>query len=141
LNPLIIEQTDISPKVILDDGQQIFLFEGESRPESASKFFRPIITWLEEYKNVLYWQKNHYSKNPSMTVQFRLNYFNSTSAKFIGDILTLLNSFCKEGYDVHVRWFYQPEDVDMKESAEEYMQLCKQLPIEQVPLDNKKSAD
>ena len=136
MTPLLIESTDSSPKVILDAENQIFLFEGESRPHHAFKFYDPIIDWLNEYKKILYWQKQHFEKNRRMTLQFKLSYFNSTSAKFIGDILSLLNSICKEGYDVRVKWFYQKEDIDMKESAEEYMSMMKHLPIKLVLIDS-----
>ncbi len=137
MQPLIIEPTDDSPKVILDDGQNIFLMEGECRPEQASRFFIPIIQWMEEYKKVLYWQKKHFGKNKRMTLQIKLSYFNSTSAKFIGDIFSLLDSICRDGYEVRVKWFYQQEDTDMKESGEEYVKLFKQLPFKMVLPEDK----
>ncbi len=129
MEPLNIEATEDSPQVILDDEKQIFLFEGESRPHHAYNFYQPVIQWLEGYGKILFWQKQHFGKNRRMTVQVKLSYFNSTSAKFIGDILLLLDSLCKDGYEIRVKWFYQKEDVDMKESAEEYMKMVKQLPI------------
>ena len=135
MNPLNIEAEEGNPKIILDDEKQIFLFEGESRPHHAYNFFQPVIKWLEEYGKILFWQKEHFGKNRRMTVQFKLSYFNSTSAKFIGDILLLLDSFCKDGYEVRVKWFYEKEDIDMKESAEEYMKMMKQLPINLVLTD------
>lgn len=135
MQTLIIEQTEVSPKVILDAQQQIFLFEGQSRPENTSKFYLPILQWLEEYKKVLYWQKERFEKNRRMTLQFKLSYFHSTSAKFIGDILSLLDNLCKDGYEVRVKWFYQKEDTDMKESAEEYIKMFKHLSIKLVLFD------
>lgn len=137
MQPLIIEQTEDSPKVILDAEQQIFLFEGQSRPENTAKFYIPILKWLEEYEKVLYWQREHYEKNQRMTMQFKLSYFHSTSAKFIGDILLMLDNLCREGYEVHVKWFYQKEDADMKESAEEYMKMFKHLSFKLVLYDVK----
>ncbi|TAL62882.1 MAG: DUF1987 domain-containing protein [Bacteroidetes bacterium] len=132
MQPFRIEATDDSPKIILDDQNHVFLFEGESRPQHAFKFFQPVIQWLEEYGKILFWQKEHFGKNRRMTFQFKLSYFNSTSAKFIGDILSILDNFCKEGYEVRVKWFYHKEDSDMKESAEEYLQMMKKLPIKLV---------
>jgi len=137
LQPLIIEQTVDSPKVVMDAEQQLFLIEGESRPENAHRFYLPILRWLEEYKKVLYWQRERFEKNRRMTLQFKLSYFNSTSAKFIGDILSLLNNLSKEGYEVRVKWLYQKEDSDMKESAEEYMQLYKHIAVKMVLFDAK----
>lgn len=141
MTALLIEETDSSPKVVLDADNQIFLFEGESRPQHAFQFYHPIIEWLNEYKKVLYWQKQHFEKNRRMTLQFKLNYFNSTSAKFIADILFVLDSIASEGYEVRVKWFYEKEDIDMKESAEEYMSMMKSLPIKLVVIDEEGSAD
>jgi hypothetical protein len=141
MEPILIEPTEDSPKVILDDQNQIFLLEGESRPQHAFKFFQPIIQWLQDYQKILFWQKEHFGKNRRMTFQVKLSYFNSTSAKFIGDILALLDNFCKEGYEVRVKWFYNAEDTDMKESAEEYMKMMKKLPINLVLIDGNESKD
>jgi len=127
MKPLRIEPTDESPKVVLDHQNQVFLFEGESRPPHTFNFYRPIIQWLEEYG-----KEENFDRSRSMIVQFKLSYFHSTSAKFIGDILFLLDSFCKKGYDVQVEWFYCLEDTDMKESAEEYMKMVSKLPIKLV---------
>ena len=135
MQSLIIEKTDDSPQVVLDDDNQVFLIEGESRPPHAFKFYQPIIQWLEEYKKILFWQKQHFDKNRRMTMQFKLSYFNSTSAKFIADILVALDTICQEGYDVRAKWFYLEEDTDMKENAEEFMKMMKKLPIQMVLIE------
>ncbi len=139
--PLNIEATEDSPKVILDDQNQVFLLEGESRPQHAYNFFKPIINWLEEYGKILFWQKEHFGKNRRMTVQFKLNYFNSTSAKFIGDILFILDKLCEDGFEVRVKWYYSKEDIDMKESAEEYMKMTKKLTYKLVVIEDEDEND
>ena len=141
MEPLLIELTDGSPKVILDDQNQVFLFEGESRPQDAFKFFDPVIHWLQEYSKVLYSQKQHLGKNRTMTIQFRLSYLNSPSAKNIKDILSILESYCKDGYEVRVKWFYYKEDIDMKELGEEYAKIVEQLPINLVLIDGAEEKD
>ena len=132
MEPFQIEATDDSPKVVLDDQNQVFLFEGESRPQHTFKFFEPIVNWLTEYGKILFWQKEHFGKNRRMTFQFKLSYFNSTSAKFIGDVLSILDKYCQDGFEVRVKWFYQSEDLDMKESGEEFLKMMKKLPIKLV---------
>lgn len=139
MEPLLIEPTDDSPKVVLDDQNQVFLFEGESRPPNTYNFYKPIIEWLEEYGKILFWQKEHFGKNRRMTFQFKLSYFNSTSAKFIADILTILDTLCLEGYEVRVKWYYHKEDIDMKESGEEYLKMMKKLPFNLVLLEEEET--
>lgn len=131
MNPLIIEPTEFTPKVILDPTQNIFEFSGESRPENTSKFYNPILKWFEQYQSVLYWEKDKYGQQgPPRVFTFRLEYFNSTSAKFIMDILIMLDKMAQDGCNVQVKWHFDPRDEDMKESGEEFAKLLKKLPIE-----------
>lgn len=121
-----VEATDDSPKVVLDNQSNLFLLEGESRPQHTFKFYQPVIEWLEAYKN----ERLKNEKDKEMVFQVNLSYFNSTSAKFLGDILFLLDSYCESGANVLVKWFYIEEDIDMKETAEEYQKLLKKLKIQ-----------
>ena len=127
MQPLVIESDDDSPKVVLDSDKMVFLMEGESRPQHAFKFFKPILDWLEGYKKELSSQAD---KSKAVLFKVNLSYFNSTSAKFLGDIFFLLDDFCKEGLNVSVKWHYLKEDIDMKETAEEYQKIVKKLPIQ-----------
>ena len=130
MNALIIEPTEFTPRVILDPTRNIFEFSGESRPENTSKFFVPILQWLEQYQNVLYWEKDKFGQGATRLFVFKFEYFNSTSAKFIMDILILLDKMAQDGYDVKVKWYFDKRDEDMKESGEEFAKLLKKLPIE-----------
>ena len=130
MNALIIEPSDFSPKITLDPTKNIFEFSGESRPENTSKFYTPILQWLEQYQSVLYWEKDKFGQGAQRVFEFKLDYFNSTSAKFIMDILIQLDKMAQEGYGIKARWHYDKRDEDMKESGEEFSKLLKKLPIE-----------
>ena len=123
METLFIEATEFSPTVILDATKNKFEISGESRPENTGKFYEPIIKWLEQYESVLFWQKNKLGAPPQMLFEFKFEYFNSTSAKYIMDILSLLDKFHTEGYQVNVKWSFDKLDTDMKESGEEFAQL------------------
>ena len=130
MNALIIEPSDFSPKVSFDPTKNIFELSGESRPENTSKFYVPILQWLEQYQTVLYWEKDQSMPSAPHVFEFKLDYFNSTSAKFIMDVLMQLDKMTQEGYDIRVKWHYDKRDEDMKESGEEFSKLLKKLPIE-----------
>lgn len=134
MNALIIEPSDFSPKVILDPTKNIFELSGESRPENTSKFYLPIIQWLEQYQTVLYWEKDKFGQETSRVFEFKFDYFNSTSAKFIMDVLMQLDKMAMEGYNIHAKWHYDKRDEDMKESGEEFSKLLKKLSIEFVEI-------
>ena len=130
MTALRIDPSDFSPKVILDPTQNLFEFSGESRPENTSKFYVPILQWLEQYQNILYWEKDKMNNSPTKVFEFKFDYFNSTSAKFIMDILMQLDKMAQENYPIKAKWYYDKRDEDMKESGEEFSKLLKKLAIE-----------
>lgn len=130
MNALLIEKNEFSPKVMFDPAKNLFEISGESRPENTSKFYVPILQWLEQYQNVLYWEKDKFGQGAPRVFEFKLDYFNSTSAKFIMDVLMQLDKMAQDGYDIKAKWYYDKRDEDMKESGEEFSKLLKKLPIE-----------
>ena len=73
--------------------------------------------------------KKHFGKNVKSIFfdndrgEFKLDYFNSTSAKFILDIFMKLQTFRKDEINIKVKWHYAKPDLDMKESGEEFAEM------------------
>jgi len=109
MEKLIIEPTLNSPRVILDPQKNQFEFSGESRPENVRNFYLPILEWLEKYAGELSGQDKS-NRTISIQIQFNLEYFNSTSAKYILDVFKAINTMSDLGIEVSVRWLYE-EDV------------------------------
>ena len=131
MNALIVEASDYSPKVILDPTQNIFEFSGESRPENTSKFYVPILQWLEEYQKVLVLEQGPLEQRAQRTFEFKFDYFHSTSAKFIMDVLMQLDDMAQQGCNIKIKWHYDKiNNEDMKESGEKFSQLLKKLTME-----------
>ncbi|MFH1321461.1 MAG: DUF1987 domain-containing protein [Bacteroidota bacterium] len=121
---LKIEPTEFTPEVILDPKANRFVISGESRPENAGKFYQQILDWLEEYYSLRYWKDSEFdSKKNEAIFEFNFEYFNSTSAKFILDILHKIKKFCKDNVNIKVEWHYDAPDLDMKESGEEFAKM------------------
>lgn len=114
-----IEHTEDSPLVILDHENNIFEISGESRPENAGIFYEPILKWLNDYKNYLFWLKENYQAEPKVIFKFSLEYFNSTSAKFLLDVLCVLSVIKKEGANITIQWHYDEMDEDILDSGKE----------------------
>jgi hypothetical protein len=127
MEKLIIEATLNSPRVELDPEKKRFEFAGESRPENVRSFYLPILDWLEKYANVL---SGNGDKDP-ITFNFNLEYFNSTSAKYILDIFKSLFTIHENGNDVLIRWHFEEDDEDMYEVGMEMSRMSK-LPFEYV---------
>lgn len=124
---LLINSTQLTPKVTFDKEKNIFEISGESTPESAAEFYNPIIQWLKDYESILYFAKTEYGKVKNLKMTVKFDYFNSTSAKFILDIFLVLQKFKNEGYDTEIDWHYDSGDIDMKEAGEEFAGLCPNL--------------
>lgn len=114
MEPLHIEQTDDSPEVILDKEGNRFEISGKSLPEDVVDFYRPVLNWLEGYRN---------KPNPRTDFVFKLFYFNTASSKLILDILMILEEMVEEGHDILVRWISLVSDEDMQEAGREYEEM------------------
>jgi hypothetical protein len=107
MQPLMIEPSDETPKVILDKGGAKFEISGRSLPEDSAGFFEPILQWIKQY-----------TKEPNLTTEFvfKLDYSNTASSKFVHEILVLLQSVP----EVKVVWWYQKDDEGMMETGAEF---------------------
>lgn len=130
MEKLIIESTMNSPRVELDHEKKQFEFSGESRPENVRNFYLPVLDWLEEYSAELSKSGN---KEP-LIFNFNLEYFNSTSAKYILDIFKSLYGIHEDGNEVLIRWHFEEDDEDMYEVGMEMSRMSK-LPFEYVKVE------
>ncbi|MFY9310670.1 MAG: DUF1987 domain-containing protein [Bacteroidia bacterium] len=124
MDALIIKATDDSPEVNFDPTTNILSISGESRPENAGKFYAPVIDWLVNFEGLLYWRKHEMKDNSSnVVVKFRLEYFNSTSAKNILDVLLILKRYIDQGYKVSVEWHYDKFSEDILDTGNEFSKM------------------
>lgn len=129
MDNLLLEATQTTPKVLLDSENNLFEISGESRPENTAKFYNPIISWFNNYRSVLYFANTHFGKAPKVSIDFKFDYFNSTSAKFILDIFFEIEKMHKEGYEAEIHWYYDKRDTDMKVAGEEFSEFVPDLPM------------
>jgi len=82
MKKLEIAARDQTPLIILDKENSIFEIRGYSYPDEALEFYSEIIDWFKEY-----------IKNPNTETKLILDliYVNSTSIKFINEILKKLD--------------------------------------------------
>jgi Ser-tRNA(Ala) deacylase AlaX len=62
---------------------------------------------------------NKYCENPTETteINFKLEYFNTTSSKMIFEVLKIAESLIKDGHKVNLNWYYEKEDPDLKDEG------------------------
>ena len=75
--------------------------------------------WLDNYS---------LSPNVSTVLNFQLDYFNTSSAKVIADILKRLDKLQESTLsNVTINWYYQDIDEDMLEAGEDYKSITKSV--------------
>lgn len=120
MKPLRFEGTNTTLNITLDKEGSLFEFSGKSRPENVVQFFEPIFDWFKAYFD---------SPNENTEIVFRLEYFNSSSAKVLLRFLVKLEEYKKKGHPVSVKWYYREHDEDMYETGEDFESLV-DLPFE-----------
>jgi hypothetical protein len=129
MRKLIIEPTASSPKVIFDPEKNIFEISGESRPADVATFYEEIISWMNDYSQHI--GKTQPYPDP-VTINLDLEYFNSSSAKYLLDFCKQIGNARAKGNDIQVKWHYDDDDIDMLEVGREMSRLSK-FPFEYIP--------
>lgn len=114
----IREATVRTPRVELDPNNQTFLIEGESYPEDINRFYDPILDALEHYFS---------QTGRGLRCAINLNYFNSSSARQLMEMLDKLDARAKQGHQIQVKWSCVPDDDIMQEFAEDIASEVKSL--------------
>lgn len=116
MEALTLAGTDETPAIVLDPKRGTFQIVGRSIPLNAAQFYAPLIDWVQRYGQ---------EPNPTTHMTFRLEYFNTASAKQILDMLYALEKI----KGVSVGWYFDEEDEDMEEAGQEFAELVK-IPFE-----------
>lgn len=112
LESLHLEATNETPEVQLDV-EGVCYIKGRSLPENAYEFYEPILNWIKTMVN---------SNVKSFSLEVQLEYFNSSSGRFIYEIIHYLDvSPNKNGYSIV--WRYEVGDDLMLERGQAFEAL------------------
>lgn len=104
MKDLIIKETEKTPSVALSTNG-VLKIEGRSIPEDAASFFRPLLEWTKDFTA------------EEIRVDIKLEYFNTSSSKFILEMLRILENNTNNK-NILVNWFYEEGDLDVLESGQ-----------------------
>lgn len=119
-NGLFIKGTAKTPQVEFTPG--VLQISGRSIPEDAVTFFRPVLKWAEDYLD---------KPEPLTRVNFRLEYLNSGSNRFIFALFKLLDESYARGHNVVVNWYFDEDDDSIRNLGCDFQALVK-LPFKMV---------
>lgn len=106
---LFLVETKYTPEVEGDVNNSFLKISGSSYPENSNEFYKPIYNWLEEY----------FKNYNELTVNFYINYFNTSTSKCFLILIEMLEEYQKQGKKILVNWHYKKDDEDILESGEE----------------------
>ncbi|MBK1648757.1 DUF1987 domain-containing protein [Rhabdochromatium marinum] len=120
-----IEATERTPEVYFDFNGHYFSLRGEAYPEDTNAFFGPLMNQLEDYFQTL--------DEATITFEFELIYFNSSTAKVLMMLFELLDATAARNNAVKVHWIYEADDDNMEVLGEEYGEDLEHVDFSLVP--------
>lgn len=116
MEPILYEGTPKTPSVNFDADKGIVEIEGRSIPENSVEFYKPLVDWLEQYKE---------NAQSNTKVIIKLEYFNTSSSKCLLDVFKKLEAIHKAKNPVEIHWYYEEDDEDMLEAGEDYESIIR----------------
>jgi len=120
MKDFVLTETNKTPKITFKPKSGLLEISGKSIPENSALFFDPVIEWINEYVD---------KPANTTTMIIKLEYFNTSSSKYLVEIFRKLEILFKRGNKVLIKWFYEEEDEDMLESGEDFKEII-QVPVE-----------
>ncbi len=124
MEPLIFEGSPKTPSVSFDAEKGVIEIKGRSIPENSIEFYKPLVAWLDEYKE---------NPAPKTEVNIQLEYFNTSSSKCILDLFKKIEGVRTKSEDVIINWYYEEDDESMLEAGEDYESIIK-VPFKKIEI-------
>lgn len=109
-----VDQTEFTPKIILDPDLSVISISGNSRPISITAYFEPVFEWLENYSR-------HGKKH--LSIHFQFHHINTYTMRFLLKMIRLLNHYSRDSRKINIVWVYDGEDDDAREFGEQLRNL------------------
>ncbi len=118
MQKLYIAPTHSTPEVRFSPDENIFILKGTSSPEDVRAMYYPVLEWIKIFvEDVLEGEITSFSSTSPVRFQCDLEYFNSSSAKFLFDIFSELKRLLDRDIKVDVEWYYEEADGDQKDAG------------------------
>lgn len=117
MEPLRIAQTRSTPSVHFDAGTGVLAIGGESYPEDSHQFFGPLVDWVDAFLS---------DAGGQVTFRVDLTYMNTSSTKYMIDILDRLETAHTAGREITVEWYFDEDndrEIDTIEELKEDFEM------------------
>jgi uncharacterized Fe-S radical SAM superfamily protein PflX len=103
---LVITKTKKTPEIIFKTSGELMI-KGRSLPEDVISFYKPVLTWLEDFK---------LTSPKKITLSIDFSYLSTSTARITLEIIRTITSI--ENSNTTINWMYEEEDTDMREQGE-----------------------
>lgn len=112
------QKTGSTPYILIDEAKQYMNFEGESFHENVIEFYREVAVWLQAFLKTDF---------ETLTFDCELKYFNSSTAKFLWNILIEMDEYATEKRKVIVNWITTHDNDIIIECGEDFQEEMEHL--------------
>ncbi len=114
MKKLYIKAERKTPLVDFDPFAGVFRLKGRSIPENTYDFYTVVMHWLDEYLKM---------PAEKSVLNFELDYFNTSSSKFLLEMFKKLKTLERTDREFLVRWHFETGDEEMMETGRDFMEL------------------
>jgi len=133
---LFIAPTLTTPEIRFSLKENIFRVSGTSRPEDVRALYFPVIEWIKQFAdNLIDGRIEKYTAENPFRFQVDLKYFNSSSAKFLYDILIEVKRIHSETIPVIIEWHYENDDMDLLEAGND-LSILAEMEFKYIPKES-----
>ena len=124
MSDMQIKATERTPEFTLNSTTGELIFSGESYPENAISFYKPILEKIEALCQ----------SKIDLLIRFELIYMNSSTLGMFRNMMNMMNTYAQQGNTISVVWQFFHDDDDMREIGEDFQELFSSIQFRFQPI-------
>ena len=124
MSDMQIKATERTPEFTLNSTTGELIFSGESYPENAISFYKPILEKVEALCQ----------SKTDLLIRFELIYMNSSTLGMFRNMMNMMNTYDQQGNTISVVWQFFHDDDDMREIVEDFQELFSSIQFRFQPI-------
>lgn len=121
---IALSSTSSTPSILFTPSEGKLEIRGRSIPENSIEFYKELLDYIDEYID-----------NPHKTTEviIQLEYYNSSSAVCILNLLRKIKQLFKKSHQVSIEWLYEEDDEDTYNAGKNFQGVL-EIPIKLIKI-------